>query len=74
MPIANNTDYGVLSRISFPLELPSDLEVTLMSTARLYHMVTKFSSKDGKVGLKRIPQVTIPQPLKKPFPNARGGL
>ena len=50
MSIANNIDYGVLSRIKFPLERPSDLEVMLMSTVRLYHMVTKVSSKDGKWG------------------------
>ena len=59
MSIASNIDYGVLSRINFPLEQPSDLEVMLMSTVLLYHMVTKVSSKDGKVGLKSIPRVTI---------------
>ena len=50
MSIANSIDYGVLSRIKFPLEKPSDLEVMLMSTVRLYHMVAKVSSKGGKVG------------------------
>ena len=65
MSIANNIDYGVLSRIILSLEQPSDLEVMLMSTVRLYHMVTKVSSKDGKVGLKSIPRVTIPHRFKK---------
>jgi hypothetical protein len=63
MSIANNTDYGVLSRIHATLEQPSDLEVILMSTVRRYHMVTKVSSKDGKGGLKSIPRVTIPHRL-----------
>ena len=58
MSIANNIDYGVLPRISVPLEQPSDLEVMLMSTVRLYRMVAKVSSKDGKGGLKSISQVT----------------
>ena len=40
MSIANNIDYGVLSRINVPLEQPSDLVVVLMSTVRLCHMVT----------------------------------
>ena len=76
MSIANNIDYGVLSRINVPLEQPpSELEVALMSTVRLCHMATKFSSKDGKGGLKRIPRVTIkPHRLKKTFSTARGGL
>jgi len=47
---SDNTGYGVLSHINFPLEQPSDLEVMLMSTVRLYHMVTKVSSRDGKLG------------------------
>ena len=47
---ANNIDYGVLSRIILLLEQPSDLEVMLMSTARLYHVVKKVSSEVGKVG------------------------
>ena len=50
MSIANNIDYGVLSRINFPLEQPPDLDVVLMSTVRLYQMATKVSKKDGKVG------------------------
>ena len=45
MSIANNIDYGVLSRINFRLEQPSDLGVMLMSTVRLYHMVTKFRAR-----------------------------
>ena len=32
MSIANNINYGVLSRIHVPLEQPSELEVMLMST------------------------------------------
>ena len=40
----------MLSRINFPLEQPPDLEVVLMSTARLYHVVKKVSSEVGKVG------------------------
>ena len=48
--IAKNINYGVLSRISFLLGHPSDLEVMLMSTVWLYHMVAKVSSKGGKVG------------------------
>ena len=59
MPIANINNYVVLSRINFPLEQPTDLEVMLMSTVRLYRMVTKVSSRDGKAGLKDIPRVTI---------------
>ena len=74
MSIANNTDYGMLSRINVRLEKPSELEVMLMSTARLCHMATKVSSKDGKGGPKSIPRVTIPHRLKKPFPTARGSL
>ena len=54
MSIANNIDYGVLSRISVPLEQPSELEVMLMSTVRRSHMATKVSSKDGKGGLKGV--------------------
>ena len=50
MSIASSTDCGVVSRINFPLEQPSDLEVMLMSTVWLYHMVTKVSSRDGKLG------------------------
>ena len=50
MSIANHIDYGVLSRIDFPLEQPSDLEVMLISNVRLYHMVIKVSSKQGRVG------------------------
>ena len=53
VPIANITYYGALSCINFPLEQPSDLEVMLMSTVRLHHMVTKVSRKDGKGGLKK---------------------
>ena len=53
MPIANNIDCGVLSRINVPLEQPSDLEVVLMSTVRLCHMATKVSSRDDKGGLKK---------------------
>ena len=60
MSIANSNGYGMLSRIIFPLEQPSDLEVVLMSTVRLYHMVTKVPSRDGNAGLKSIPRVTIP--------------
>ena len=47
MSIACNINYGVLSRINVPLEKPPKLEVMLMSTVRLCHMVTKVSSKDG---------------------------
>ena len=36
----------------FPLGQPSDLEVMLMSTMRLYHMVTKVLRKDGRGILK----------------------
>jgi len=50
MLIANNIDYSALSRIIFLLEQPSNLEVMLISTVRLYRTVTKVSSKDGKVG------------------------
>ena len=75
MPIAMDIDYGVLSRIYVPLEQPSDLEVVLMPAVRLYHMVAKDSSSDGKGGLKSIPRVKIPRRLKKPFPTtARGSL
>ena len=74
MSIANNIDYGVLSRINVPLEQPSELEVMLMSTVRLCHMVTKVPNKNGKGGLKSIPRVTIPHRLKKTFPTARGSL
>ena len=48
MSIANHIDYGVLSRIDFPLEQPSDLEVMLMSTVRLYHMVTKVPCRERR--------------------------
>ena len=58
--IANNIDYGVLSRIDVPLKQPSDLGVMLMSAVRLCHMVTEVSSKDCKGGLNSIPRVTIP--------------
>ena len=50
VPIANITYYGALSRIKFPLEQPSDLEVMLNPAVRLYHVVTKFSRKVGKAG------------------------
>ena len=68
MSIANSNGYGMLSRIIFPLEQPSDLEVVLMSTVRLYHIVTKVSSTDGKGGLKSIPRVDIVFRGKR-FPN-----
>ena len=58
MSIANNIDCGMLSRIKFPLGQPSDHEVMLMLTVRLYCMVAKVSSRDGKGGLKSIPRVT----------------
>ena len=60
MSIANNTDYGMLSRINVRLEKPSELEVMLMSTVRRCHKATKVPSKDGKGGLKSIPRVSIP--------------
>jgi hypothetical protein len=50
MSIANNIDFGVLSRIDFPLESPSLLEKMLISKVRLYHLVTKVTSVDGKLG------------------------
>ena len=59
MSIAMDINYGVLSRINVPLEQPSEVEVVMMSTVRLYRMVTKVSSRDGKAGLKDIPRVTI---------------
>jgi len=81
MSIANNIDYlyGVLSRIHVPLEQPSELEVMLMSTDRRCHRATKVSSKEGKGGLKSMPQVTISnspfqRKKRKPFPTARGSL
>ena len=57
MPIANNIDYGVLSRINVPLEQPFELDVMLMSTVQRCHMATIVSSKEGKGGLKSIPRV-----------------
>ena len=76
MSIAMNIDYGVLSRINVPLGQPSDLEVILMSTVRLYHMVTKVPSKDGKGGLEKHSSShddCFPT-FKKPFPTARRSL
>ena len=74
MSIAMGIDYGVFSRINFLLKQPSGPVVILMSAARLYHMMTKVTSTDGKAGLERIPRVTILHRLKKPFPTARGSL
>ena len=54
---------------NFSLEQPSDLEVMPMSAVRLYHMVTKVSSKDGKGGLKKHSSSHDSPPLKKTFPN-----
>ena len=70
MPIANNIDYGVLSRINVPLEQPSELEVMLMSTVRLCHMATEVTSRDGKGGLKSIPRVAIKVPIWSKRPNS----
>ena len=50
MSIANNIDFGLLSRIDFTLETPSALGKMLMSKVLLYHMVTKVTSLDGKLG------------------------
>ena len=57
MSIANNIDYGMLSRIHAPLGQPSELEVMRMSTVRRCHRATKVSSKEGKGGLKSMSRV-----------------
>ena len=74
MSIANNTDYGVLSRINLSLEQPSELEVMPMSAVRRSHMAAKVSNKEGKGGLKSIPRVTIkPHRLNKKLSQLPAG-
>ena len=57
MSIANNTDYGVLSRIHAPLEQPSELEVMLMSTVSALPQGDESFEQGGQRGAKKMPRV-----------------
>ena len=53
MSIANNNDYGVLSRIHVPLEQPSELDVMLMSTFSAVPQGDESSEQGGQRGTKK---------------------
>ena len=53
MSIANNIDYGVLSRIHVPLEQPSELEVMLMSTVSAVPQGDESFEQGGQRGVKK---------------------
>ena len=53
MSIANNFDYGVLSRIHAPLEQPSELEVILMSAVSAVPQGDENFELGGQRGAKR---------------------